>query len=168
VAVAFLAIHLFQKAYVLKYKNQIAKQNIERQLVLEQNTELDQKIVEFENKLSNLDELDERSKMVKEILSNYTFPSSLLKELSFMMPPDVWVTQLSLTTPTEETKDKKPPQNKRLLTIEGIALDKEGVAEIVINLESHPWFKEVKLDFAEREENRYQKEVFNFLIEGKL
>ena len=165
---ALLAIHVAQKAYVLKYKNQIAGQNIEGQLLVQQKTDLDQKIAEFNHKLPNRDELKDMGRMVKNILSNYTSPSALLKELSFMMPPEVWVTQLSLTIQTEEKKDKTPPNQSRLLTIEGIALGEEALAGLLTNLESHPWFKKIKLDWAERERSRYQKGVFTYLIKGRL
>lgn len=168
VIVTFLAIHVVQKASVLKYKNQIAKQNIESQLLVQQKADLDEKIAELDHKLPNRDELKDMGRMVKNILSNYTFPSALLKELSFIIPPEVWVTQLSLTTPTEETKDKSPPTRSKLLTIEGIALEEEALAGLLTNLESHPWFKEIKLDLAEREEGRYYKGAFTYLIKGRL
>ncbi len=168
VIVGFLAIHVVQKAYVLKYKNQIARQNIQGQLLVQQKTDLDQKIAEFEHKLPNRDELKNRGRMVKNVLSNYTFPSALLKELSSMMPPEVWVTQLSLTIQTEEKKDKTTPNRSRLLTIEGVALGEEALGGLLTNLESHPWFKDMKLDLAEREGSRYQKGVFTYLIKGRL
>lgn len=168
VMVAFLIIHVVQTAYVLKYKNQIARQNIESQLLAQQKRELDEEITNFSKKLPRWDQLEEMNRMIKRILSNYILPSALLRELSLMMPPDVWVTQLSLTTPAKEAKDKKTSHPGRWLVIEGVALYEEGVAEVLSNFESHPWFEEVKLDFAEREENRYQQEVFNFLIRGKL
>jgi|GEM_PF-3869261 len=165
---ALLAIHVAQKAYVLKYENQMARQNIEGQLLVQQKTDLDQKIAEFDHKLPNRDELKDMGRMVKNILSNYTSPSALLKELSFMMPPEVWVTQLSLSNRAEETKDKESLNRSRLLTIEGFALNQEALAGLLTNLESHPWFKEMKLDLAEREESRYQKGVFTYLIKGRL
>ncbi len=168
VTVTLLAIYVIQKAYVWQYKNKIAKQNLEGQILVQQREDLDKKITEFVTKLPNRDELEDKSQMVKNILSNYTFPSALLRELSLMMPPDVWVTQLSLIPQVRETKNKKILNHSRLLTIEGIALDQEALGKLLAGLESHPWFKEIRLDFAEREENRYQKEVFTFLIEGRL
>jgi len=167
VILIFFAISVVQKAYVLKYRNQIARQNIESQILLQQKLELEEKIAELKMNLPKRDELEGIAGMVRKILSDYTLPSDILRELSFMVPPDIWVTRLSLSRETEKRKDRRTIQYRKL-TIEGVALNQQSLADILTNLESHPWFKEIKLDFVEREEDRYEKEVFDFLIEGRL
>lgn len=168
VMTGLLIMYVFQKACVLRYQSQIARQNIEAQLLEEQKEDLNKEIAEFEGKLRNRAEVENMAQMIKKILSDYTFPSTLLKELSFLIPPEIWVTQLSLTPLTEEAKDKATILPSKLLTIEGIALNEEALAVLLMNLESHPWFKKMKLNSAERDEDEYPEEVFTFSLEGRL
>lgn len=168
VLVALLGIYAAQKARVLQYQNKMVSQNGESQLLLQQKADLDQKVAGFWSQLRNRDELKQRGNIAKQILSNYTFPSTILMELSIAIPSEVWVTELSLAIQTERVEVKMAPNRRRVLAIEGFALNQEAIGELLTNLESHVWFKDVQLRLAEREEDSYQNEVFSFQMEARL
>ena len=110
--------------------------------------------------------LDEAIEGVKKLLAKKNYWSSLFKEMSVLIPDDVWLTGFTDTKEQASLKTNPPIKNDGgILVLKGEAASPELVAQFLTSLEKSRHFSGVQLKFSEREPDiRPSRYKFEFSI----
>ncbi|MBW1679251.1 MAG: PilN domain-containing protein, partial [Deltaproteobacteria bacterium] len=115
--------------------------------------ELDHKIISTKNELKELEKSEVKIEelkvselifqrkidVIKKLEQRKTGPVYMLDEIALRIPGEMWVTQLK--------------SQGALLTLDGISIDNETIAQFMTNLENSGQFENVELKFAQETKN---------------
>lgn len=111
---------------------------------------------------------DARTTAVNTALDQRTSWDAVLRELSLVLPSDVWLTTLSAqgaTTPT--TDPSAPAQTGTSLTLTGSTYSQAGVARLLTRLALVPYFSNVSLQTAAGS-NAGKRSIVGFTISAQI
>lgn len=129
VAAIIAGIHLAIGADIRERQDQIAKRNAEiarLQVVIGE-------VKEFKKKKR---ELEEKIAVIAGLEAKQTGPAKILYEFAQLTPEKIWI---------ENLKDVGGS-----LSLDGIAIDNQTIAQFMTKLESSSWFKGVRLDVTKQ------------------
>ncbi|MFH1626129.1 MAG: PilN domain-containing protein [Pseudomonadota bacterium] len=115
----------------LKVSGRVDILNSEVSSTQEQINQLNKKVGDIEKYRKQKKELEDKIKVIDMLSRQKTGPVHILDELSMSIPGKVWLTSL------RESSSK--------LTLTGIALDNETIADFMKNLERSPYFSNIEL-----------------------
>jgi len=164
--VVLLSIYIFQLSAIEKYRVLVQRQRIEKNSLLKEKKEFEKILSQSEEIKKENQKLGEKIGVIQNIMSDRVFWSSILKEVTHMVPKGCWLEKLEVSEKNVK-KEEDENQVKKKIVFEGISLNNEKAFEFLTNLESSLFFESLVLVFSQKDKIG-ERTVYHFQIEGEV
>ena len=158
-AIGLGAVHLYQTNGVKKRLAKVERLRIERDNIIIQNMRYKDAIEKITQAQKREEDIKKRLDIISSLLEGRVYWSELLKNITHLVPDEVWLTSLS-------TYDA-PRGTGKGVKFNGTAAWNSGIAEFVFAVENSRFFGNVQLGYSQKRELK-ERDIYDFEITADL